>query len=66
MAGEQLVVRFHTRAGSAFWNKEVAELLNKEHSKQTITARYDQRQMAGQGGMWEAWKKEPHHTLYMQ
>eukprot|EP00975_Prorocentrum_lima_P048573 10162369-Prorocentrum_lima.AAC.1 len=41
MAGEQLVVRFHSDAGSEFCNKEVSELLNKNLIMQTKTAGYD-------------------------
>eukprot|EP00975_Prorocentrum_lima_P068774 12922512-Prorocentrum_lima.AAC.1 len=41
MAGEQLVVRFHSDAGSEFWNKGVSELLIKNLIMQTKTAGYD-------------------------
>eukprot|EP00975_Prorocentrum_lima_P025061 5263158-Prorocentrum_lima.AAC.1 len=40
MAGEQLVVRFHSDAGSEFWNKDVSDLLNKNLIMQTMTAGY--------------------------
>eukprot|EP00975_Prorocentrum_lima_P019423 4089747-Prorocentrum_lima.AAC.1 len=41
MAGEQVVVRFHSGAGSEFCNKEVSELLNRNLSMQTKTAGCD-------------------------
>eukprot|EP00975_Prorocentrum_lima_P042537 8937173-Prorocentrum_lima.AAC.1 len=41
MAGEQLVVRFHSDAGSEFWNRVVSELLNKNLIMLTKTAGYD-------------------------
>eukprot|EP00975_Prorocentrum_lima_P034301 7207973-Prorocentrum_lima.AAC.1 len=41
MVGEQVAVRFHSDAGSEFWNKEVSELLNKNLIMQTKTAGYD-------------------------
>eukprot|EP00975_Prorocentrum_lima_P069114 12924340-Prorocentrum_lima.AAC.1 len=41
MAGEQVVVRFHSDAGSEFWNKGVFELLNKNLILQTKTDRHD-------------------------
>eukprot|EP00975_Prorocentrum_lima_P055522 11641891-Prorocentrum_lima.AAC.1 len=43
MAGEQLVVRFHTDTGSEFWSTEVAELLKSEHILQANTAGNDQK-----------------------
>eukprot|EP00975_Prorocentrum_lima_P010065 2145262-Prorocentrum_lima.AAC.1 len=36
-----MVVRFHSDAGSEFWNKEVLELLNKNLIVQTKTGGYD-------------------------
>eukprot|EP00975_Prorocentrum_lima_P046119 9646339-Prorocentrum_lima.AAC.1 len=41
MAGEQMVVRFHSDAGSEFWNNEVSELLNGNLIMQTKTVGYD-------------------------
>eukprot|EP00975_Prorocentrum_lima_P050982 10681569-Prorocentrum_lima.AAC.1 len=41
MAGEEVLVRFHSDAGSEFWNREVPELLNKNLIIQTKTAGYD-------------------------
>eukprot|EP00975_Prorocentrum_lima_P027814 5849097-Prorocentrum_lima.AAC.1 len=41
MAGEQVVVRFHSDAGSEFWNREVSELLNENLVMQTKTAGCD-------------------------
>eukprot|EP00975_Prorocentrum_lima_P030019 6296824-Prorocentrum_lima.AAC.1 len=41
MAGEQLVVRFHSDAVSEFWNEDVSELLNQNLIMQTKTGGYD-------------------------
>ena len=43
LAGQRVVVRFHSDAGSEFWNKEVRELLTSELIFQTKTAGYDPR-----------------------
>eukprot|EP00975_Prorocentrum_lima_P064911 12900316-Prorocentrum_lima.AAC.1 len=41
MAGEQVVVGFHSDAGSELGNKEVSELLNKNLIMQTKAGCYD-------------------------
>eukprot|EP00975_Prorocentrum_lima_P007124 1531229-Prorocentrum_lima.AAC.1 len=41
IAGEQVMVRFHSDAGSEFWKKEVAELLNENLIMQTKASGYE-------------------------
>eukprot|EP00975_Prorocentrum_lima_P054923 11517524-Prorocentrum_lima.AAC.1 len=57
MAGEQLVVRFHSDAGSEFWNKEVFDLLNKNLMMQTDCWIWSKGKWQGREICWHPEKK---------
>eukprot|EP00975_Prorocentrum_lima_P057561 12069434-Prorocentrum_lima.AAC.1 len=63
MAGEQLVVRFHSDAGSEFWSKDVFELLNNNLIMHTKIAGYGPK-ANGRAQMYVGIlkRRKEHHT----